>query len=157
MEITGLSNPNNMLLFDEVRQTWVKATPEEQVRQQWLKLMIGELHYPRELLVVEKKVKELPHLPAGIAVERRIDILCYGKEIHPSCSLYPLLLIECKEGPLTHRAVEQVIGYNHHVKAHFVAAVSLDEVKLGYFDHVKRNYSFYSIFPSFKELIKWVK
>ena len=153
----GSSSPNKQLLFDEVRRRWVKAAPEEQVRQRWLKLMIHQLQYPKELLVVEKEIKELPHLSRLDVPDRRVDILCYGKGIHPDFPLYPLLLIECKDERLDQGAVDQVIGYNHHVKAYFAAAVSWDEVRLGYFDAAKKKYMFCSVLPSYKELIQWVK
>lgn len=156
----GLSSPSRSsrsLIFDEVRRCWVKATPEEQVRQYWLKWMIHELHYPKELLAVEKELKELPHLYGRSVPERRLDILCYGKGIHPSFPLYPLVMIECKSGRFTDDALDQVIGYNHDVKACFIAVVNLEEVKFGFFNSDEKEYQFYSVLPSFKELMQWVK
>ena len=73
---------------------------EEQVRQHWLRWMVQRLHYPKELLVVEKEIKELPHLQGKSVPDRRVDILCYGKDVHPEHLLCPLLMIECKEGAL---------------------------------------------------------
>ncbi len=151
----GSSSPNKSLVYDEVRRAWVKATPEEKVRQQWLQWMIGKLKFPKELLAVEKELKELPHLFGETVPDRRIDILCYASGIHPSHSLYPLLMIECKDEPLTEEAVDQVIGYNHHVKAYFVAVVNHEEARLGFFNG--NEYQFYSALPSFKELMQWVK
>lgn len=153
----GSSSPNRQSVFDEVRKTWVKATPEELVRQRWLKGMTEQLHYPKELLVVEKDLKDLPHLQGVKVPDRRVDILCYGKGIHPAFPLYPLLLIECKEERLTQEAIDQVIGYNHYVKACFFAVVGLNEVQLGYFDQKKKNHAFCGYLPSFKELIQWIK
>jgi hypothetical protein len=150
MVIMGLSSPNRV--YDEVRRRFVKATPEELVRQRWLKWMIHGLHYPKELLVVEKKLKELPHLFGKVVPERRMDILCYGKGIHPSYPLYPLLMIECKEGELTEAAIDQVIGYNHHVGAYFVAVAGIEEVRL--FDGQRKCYP---ALPPYMELMKWVK
>jgi hypothetical protein len=147
-----LSSLNRKLVFDPIRQIWVKATPEEQVRQQWLKRMIFQLGYPKELLVIEKGIKELPHICAAEVPDRRLDILCYGK----GGSLFPLLLMECKNKPLTEGAVNQVIGYNYYVKAPFAAAVNLDEVRLGYFDRAENRYVFCSFLPSFQELMQWV-
>jgi hypothetical protein len=151
------SSPNRSHLFDEVRLCWVKATPEEQIRQCWLKWMIHGLQYPKELLVVEKELKELPHLYGRKVPERRLDILCYGKGIHPCFPLYPLVMIECKDERLTDEAVDQVIGYNHYVKAYFIAVVNFDETRLGFFNTNEKEYQFYSVFPSFKELMQWVK
>src|SRR5580700_5948398 len=111
MAIMGSSSPNKRLLkvYDEVRLSWVRATPEEQVRQLWLRRMIYELQYPKELLTVEKELKELPHLFGQKVPKRKIDLLCYGKEIHPSYPLYPLVMIECKEGRLGPKAIDQAI------------------------------------------------
>jgi hypothetical protein len=158
MEIMGSSNRNDRpFVYDQVRLCWVKATPEELVRQQWLRWMIDRLQYPKELLVVEKEIKELPHLSVSVVPDRRVDILCYGRGIHPSHALYPLLMIECKEGRLTEKAIDQVIGYNAHVKAFFVAVVNLEEVRIGFFDVNQKKYEFNSVLPSFKELMQWVK
>jgi hypothetical protein len=138
-------------VYDEVRRLWVSATPEELVRQHWLQRMIHHLHYPKELLVVEKEIKELPHLFGRSVPDRRIDIVCYGK----ADTLYPLMMIECKASRLTSKAIDQVIGYNHHVNAVVIGVVTLEQVQLGFFDASRKKYEFYSVFPSFKELIEW--
>jgi hypothetical protein len=135
-------------VYDEVRRCFVRATPEEIVRQRWLKAMIDQLEYPRELLVVEKMLQELPHLRGTEVPERRVDILCYGKA---GDGLFPLLLIECKDEALTEKAINQVLGYNYHVKARFAGVVSRDEVRLGNKDVI------YSHLPSFKELMQWAQ
>jgi hypothetical protein len=153
----GSSSPNRDFVYDEVRLCWVKATPEEQVRQRWLKWMIYGLQYPKELLAVEKELKALPHLFGKTVPERRVDILCYGKNIHPSHPLYPLVMIECKDERLTDEAIDQVIGYNHHVKAYFIAVVNLEEVRFVFFNAARKEYQFHSVLPSFKELIQWVR
>jgi hypothetical protein len=137
----GSSSLSKKLVYDEVRKLWVKASPEEIVRQQWLKAMINSLGYPRELLVVEKELKELPHLLGAAVPDRRVDILCYGKGIQP------LLLIECKAGALTDEALDQVVGYNHYVKADFAAIVNGREARI-----TNR-----TTFPSYMELMQWVK
>ena len=71
-------------------------------------------YHPKELIAVEKE---------GIA-KRRVDILCYAKNIHPTNLLHPLLLIECKAGFLSQDALDQAVGYNHHIGARFVAVAS---------------------------------
>ncbi len=152
----GSSNLNETgkRIYDEIRQEWVKATPEELVRQQWIYRMVHQLGYPKELIVVEKAIGELPHLSGAGAPDRRLDILCYANDL--SQALFPLLLVECKANLLTEDAVNQVIGYNHHVKAHFAAAAGPNRVRLGYFDVPKNKYMFCSFLPSFKELLQWV-
>lgn len=153
----GSSSPNKRRIFDEVRRRWVTATPEEQVRQRWLTWMVRRLGYPKELLAVEKEIKGLPHLFGKTVPDRRIDILCYGKKIHPAHPLYPLLVIECKAEKLTEEAINQAIGYNHHIEAFFIAIANLEEMLFGRWDDVKKNYEFYPGLPAYKELMTWIR
>lgn len=69
------------LIYDEVRGSFVKATPEEIVRQSLLHQMIDDLGFPRNYLAVEKKLSELPHLQfdGGDIPRRRFDIICFAK------------------------------------------------------------------------------
>jgi len=153
----GLSKTgrSHQVVFDPVREAWVRATPEELVRQKWIRRLLGPLGFPKGLLVVEKPLRELPHL-AGVSVpDRRLDLLCYATGVHSFYPLYPLLLIECKASPLTESALDQLIGYNHHVKTPFIAAVTSEEVQFGYKEG--ETYQFYSFLPAFKELLQWVK
>jgi hypothetical protein len=121
-------------IFDEVRKTWVAASPEEIVRQLWVKKMTEELDYPEELMAVEKELKSLPHLASHLAIvpDRRVDIICFGKNVHPIYQLFPILLVECKAEPLSQKALEQVIGYNAYVQASYVALVNDREVVFRY-------------------------
>lgn len=112
----------NGAIFCPVRKIEVKATPEEYVRQKVLLLLIHTLGYPISLIVVEKKLSELP-LSHGLIKKipnRRIDVLCYGA----GKTLQPLLLIECKAKRFGARQVRQLLGYNYYVGAHAVALVS---------------------------------
>ena len=107
-------------LYDPIRKSFVKKTPEEEVRQSLLVKMIQELGYPLSLIAVEK---ELP------TPKRRLDILCHALiagEIHP------LLLIECKAVPLNEKALWQVVGYNTFVSAPFIAIVNEKQILFSY-------------------------
>ena len=55
---------------------------EEQIRQELLKKMVEELGYPPSLLVIEKELKDLPHLQGSSFPfpKRRLDILVYTKK-----------------------------------------------------------------------------
>lgn len=160
------SNRNELQIYDEVRKCWVRATPEEKVRQQWLHRMIHQLHYPKELIVVEKELKELVHLEGTSPPDRRVDILCYGKRVQPL--FYPLLLIECKqfssggEGSkmrqnFLDRALDQVIGYNDCVQAKLIAVACDSEIRVGFRDHASQRYLFGNELPKYQELVEWVK
>jgi len=144
-------------LYDEIRGRFVAATPEEHVRQAVLKEMIQTLGYPKTLIAVEKELKELPHLAHSAPPERRIDILCYGKKIHPAYPLYPLLLIECKAKTIDAEAKEQLIGYNSSVGAYFIALAAPDAMQFGYLDKKSGRTLFHSGLPSYQDLLSWIR
>lgn len=152
------SSPSSDKLFDPIRKKWVAHTPEEVVRQALIIKMIEELSYPRELLSVERALSELPHISHKIAaqsLERRVDLVCYAKDIHPHHLLYPLIVIECKESAsMKQEAKEQVIGYNYFIRAPFVAIAYPEGVCFGYFDNKKEQYLFSDGLPSYTVLMK---
>ncbi len=155
MATMDLSCQNKREVFDPLRKIWVAATPEEIVRQKLLLRMTDELGYPKELLAIEKELTELPHLTKKNLPQRRIDILCFGKNIHPDHSLYPLLLIECKREKLFSAAKEQLLGYNAFVQAYFVALVSREEILFGF--RTGKDYQFLAFLPPYAQLVAQVK
>jgi hypothetical protein len=159
MAIMGSSKRSKGRVFDPIRNDFVAATAEELVRQALLQQMVGSLGFPKHLIAVEKDLRSLPHL-AGEALalpERRADIICFAKDIHPQYPLYPLLLVECKDSVLNSQATEQLLGYNTYVKAYFVALASRTEVRLGYFDGQAGSYQFISFLPTYSQLMDRVK
>ena len=155
MATMGSSCQNRAQVFDPLRKIWEAATPEEIVRQKILLRMMEDLGYPRELLAVEKELSELPHIKQKNLPQRRIDILCFGKNIHPDHSLYPLLLIECKKEKISQAAKEQLLGYNAFVQAYFVALVSKEEIMFGF--RSGKEYQFLAFLPPYEQLVRQVK
>ena len=62
MEIMDLSKPNDSFVFDNMRKSWMKATPEERVRQELIQAMITSYGYPKEMIGVEMNLSDIPHL-----------------------------------------------------------------------------------------------
>ncbi len=146
-------------IYDPVRGGWFFASSEELIRQSWLHRMIKELSFPKEFLAVEKAVGSLPYLRQRFPQlpSRRIDILSFSKKRpHDVLSddpsfLYPLLLIECKNGPLSDQALDQVLSYNVFIEAPYVAVVNYDQIRLCYHHQTSR----FEIdrLPSFSQLM----
>jgi len=138
-------------VFDTIRQQWVAATPEEIVRQRWIHRMVHELGYPKELLVIERELKMLPHLQAhpDPLPTRRIDLLSFGKR---NSNIFPLLLIECKDQALSQPALDQALAYNTFVQASYVAIVNQDQIRLKY--NLACSRCEISHLPHFKELME---
>lgn len=148
-------NPSKRLVFDEIRQSWVAATAEEIVRQTLLHRMVHHLGYPKELIVVEKELQQLPHLAkvSNAFPDRRVDVVCFAKDSHV---LYPLLLIECKDTRLDQRSLSQLLEYNYYVKACFIAEVSSKEIRFGYGKKDKKSSVLASFLPSYLQLLTLV-
>jgi len=120
--------------------------------------MIRALGYPLSLLTVEKELSHLPHIALNQQKipQRRADILCFAKGIHPSYELYPLLLLECKAASLNHKGIRQVEGYNHFVQAYFVAIANQSDVSTGWYDGEKKQYIYVPFLPSYQDLLQSV-
>lgn len=117
--------------------------------------MVQQLHYPKELIAVEKEIASLPHLACCKGLpRRRLDIVCFAKGIHPEHSLYPLLVIECKGVVIAQKAIQQVIGYNAFVKARFIGLAAENAIQVGHFDASLGKYVFISHLPDFRELLR---
>ncbi len=141
-------------IFCLIRKEWVAASPEERVRQQLVGQMIHHLGYPFAYIAVEKELRQMPHLALTDNIpDRRIDVVCFAKGIHPQCELYPLLLIECKAVALTSKVMNQVVGYNHYVKAYFLAVANQEEVKVGWYNPSEKKYQFANYLPAYADLL----
>ena len=146
-------------LYDPIRHCELPSFPEEKVRQKLIKKMIGELKFPKSLIAVEKDLKSLPHLlnVHFSSNKRRADIICFAKGINDQYELFPLLLIECKAIKLTQKAIDQVLGYNHFVKAYFTCIANDKEIKTYWFDFKKKKYEYVDFLPSYDQLMKAVE
>jgi len=85
-------------IFCPWRKKYVRYTPEEYVRQQFLHLLVDVYHYPEALIAVEVK----------LTTGRRADAVVYNQ------SLKPRVLIEFKaeKVALTPKVLDQIAVYN---------------------------------------------
>lgn len=154
-----LTHETPQQIYCHLRKIWVAALPEELVRQRLLLHMINNLNFPLSLLVLEKELRQMPHLEGDLGQfpNRRADLICFGKDIHPKYALYPLLLIECKAVKLTSKVVDQVVGYNHFLQACFIAIVNAEEIKTAWYDQEKKEYTFVNTLPDYATLLAMLK
>lgn len=89
------------LIFDELRKLWLRLTPEEWVRQNFVRYLVEVKKYPAALIAQEKEMQ------MG-ELRKRFDILVYNRRHEP------WLMVECKstEVQLDGRVLEQVLRYN---------------------------------------------
>lgn len=97
------------MIFDEIRKMWLRLTPEEWVRQNFVRYLIIIMQYPQSLIALEKKIM------VG-ELSRRFDILVYDRQ-HA-----PWLMVECKsmDIALTEEVFNQVLRYHIAVPVKFL-------------------------------------
>jgi hypothetical protein len=97
------------IIFDELRRLWVRLTPEEWVRQNFLQYLVQVKKYPSSLIAIEKE------LLLG-ELKKRFDILVYD------AAHQPWMMIECKamEIPLDEKVLHQLLRYNITIPVPFL-------------------------------------
>lgn len=97
------------IIFDELRRLWVRLTPEEWVRQNFLQYLVLVKKYPSSLIAIEKEM-QLGEL------KKRFDILVYDS------THKPWMMVECKamEIPLDEKVLHQVLRYNISIPVPFL-------------------------------------
>jgi type I site-specific restriction endonuclease len=97
------------IIYDSLRRQWLKLTPEEWVRQNFLQYIIQTKKYPSSYIAVEKEI----HLGE---LKKRFDILVYDQHHQP------WMIIECKamDVELTEKVLEQIVRYNISVPVPFL-------------------------------------
>lgn len=88
-------------IWDELRKLWVRLTPEEWVRQNFIQYLLVVKNYPATYIAVERRMK-LGDL------NKRFDLLVFDN------AAQPWMLVECKamEEKLDSRVLWQVLRYN---------------------------------------------
>jgi hypothetical protein len=98
-KITG--EPGSEMIFDQVRRRFVRLTPEEWVRQNFIQYLVSEGDYPLGLIGVE--------IAFSInRLKRRVDMLIHDR------TGKPVMIVECKspDVQLSDEVFEQIATYN---------------------------------------------
>ena len=130
------------MILDPFRKKFVKLTPEEWVRQNFLQYLVNEGKYPAGLLGIEvffgfNKLK------------RRVDILVHNR------SGEPVMIVECKspEIKIDDKVFDQIVCYNMALRVpyivvtnglvHYACKINLQEKK----------YDFLLVIPLYEDLL----
>lgn len=99
---------NKEFIFDTFRKLWVRLTPEEWVRQNFLQYLVQIKNYPSSLIAVETEIK-LHDL------RKRCDIIVYKDD-------KPWMIVECKEmnETLNEAVLQQVLRYNISIPSKYL-------------------------------------
>lgn len=123
-------------VFDPIRRKWLILTPEERVRQLFIKHLTECLGYPAGLIVEEYSFSFANGKP------QRADILIFNKQGEPH------LLVECKAPSIkiSEPAFRQISRYNTIIRAkNIIITNGIDHYALSTNDFI--NYEHLSSFP----------
>lgn len=129
-------------LFDALRKKYVRLTPEEWVRQNFVQFLIVEKKYSVSLIAVE----------AGVKVNnnpQRADLVVFDR------SGIPILVAEFKapEVKISQQAFDQIVRYNMQLRVKYlIVSNGMDHFccRINYADN---SYAFLSEIPHFTELL----
>ncbi len=128
-------------VWDEVRKKYIVLTPEEWVRQNFMKHLNAVYNYPISLMQFESGLK-YNNMPM------RSDVLCYNN------SGRKVLLVECKRPnvPITQKTFDQIARYNMSLKVPFLAVTNGMEHFYCKIDFLKKDYIFLANLPHYQTI-----
>ena len=96
-------------IYDPVRQRFVALTPEEEVRQWTLKMLVEQVLVPKGLIAVEYSIKVNK-------LDKRCDIVVFDR------SGSPLIIVECKAATVTinEKVLDQAVRYYSALKPKYI-------------------------------------
>jgi predicted type IV restriction endonuclease len=114
------------MILDPIRKKYIKLTPEEWVRQNFVQYLVREGKYPPGLIGIEV-------MSPYNNLKKRVDILVHNR------SGQPVMIVECKEPDvqLNDKVFDQIVTYNLGFKVpylivtngmdHYACKINFDE------------------------------
>jgi hypothetical protein len=132
---------NKIYIFDTIRRDYFLLTPEEWVRQNFVRYLTDEKNYPASLVRIEMffKINRL---------SRRGDIVLFNRKGEP------LVLVECKSMKvnITQKTFDQIARYNMKFRVDYLIVTNGLKhycCKMDYSDH---SYCFLKEIPCYDEI-----
>jgi len=103
----------DQMILDSLRRKFVKLTPEEWVRQNFIRYLVNEGKYPPGLLGIEILFRYNK-------LKKRTDILVHDRQGKP------VMIVECKahDVPLLENVFEQIVTYNINYKVPYLVVTN---------------------------------
>jgi hypothetical protein len=135
-----LKEENNVVfIFDDIRKKFLVLTPEEWVRQNFIRFLITEKKYPASLIAIEIGLKYNQ-------LQKRADILIYNK------AGQPYVMIECKapEVKISQDTFHQIAAYNMSFKVAYLVVTNGMDHFCCRMDYTTNTYEFLQMIPDFE-------
>ncbi len=129
-------------ILDTIRKKYVRLTPEEWVRQNFIRYLISEGKYPPGLIGIEvmSKYNDL---------KKRVDILVHDRAGNP------VLIVECKapEVEINDKVFDQIATYNMGFKVPYIIVTNGLDHYACRIDHENKKYDFLLVIPLYQDLL----
>lgn len=138
---TRINESGKTEIFDYVRKKYLLQTPEEWVRQNFIRYLITEKSYPFSLILIEK----------GLNIhqmKRRFDAVVYTN------SGKPAMLIEFKapQVKINQKVFQQIATYNLQLRVKYLLVSNGLKHYCCEMDYLKQSFIFLNNIPDFGEL-----
>lgn len=132
---------HRMMIFDEIRRKFVTLTPEEWVRQNFIKYLCQHLGYPQQLMAIEKSVNVN-------GIQQRADIVIYSRRGSP------VMIIECKAShvSISNEVFAQAARYNMKLKVDYLILTNGLKHYGAKLDYANETYNLLSELPAFNNI-----
>jgi len=129
------------MIFDAIRQKYVRLTPEEWVRQHFVQYLVQEQGVPSSLIAIEKAF-------LFQNMTRRADIVVHDRQGQA------VLMVECKapEIDIQQAAFDQVARYNKVIEAAYLVVTNGRHHYCAALDAEAHTYRFLDSLPSYDDL-----
>ena len=130
------------MVFDPLRRNYYVLTPEEFIRQIFVKWMINDLGYPSSVMANEIGIKLND-------TYRRCDTVVF------STSGNPLMIIEYKAPgiEITQDTFNQIVRYNMQLKAKYLVVSNGIRNYCCKIDYERETYDFIRVIPTYRDAI----
>ena len=127
-------------IFDPLRKKRVALTPEENVRQQFIRWLNEKRGWPLHMMMSETEIS------IG-DVKLRCDIVCYGKNLSPK------MIVECKRPTvkITAKTFEQIWHYALILKVEYIVVTNGKQTFACRYDQQKKQYGFITDVPAYQK------
>ncbi|WP_442636912.1 type I restriction enzyme HsdR N-terminal domain-containing protein [Rossellomorea marisflavi] len=108
-------------MYDPCRQIFVPYTPEEEVRQKVVQILIEKLGIPKESISTEFPLSRIDP-----TTKKRADVVVWKTEEDGRKTALMVLELKAAHLPYSDHALEQVLEYNTYLKAEYVGVSNGD-------------------------------
>jgi hypothetical protein len=138
--ITG--KEGSEMILDQVRRKFVKLTPEEWVRQNFVQYLINVGKYPPGLLGIEVLFRMNK-------LKRRVDILVHDR------AGKPVMIVECKEPDIRidEKVFEQIVTYNIGLRVPYIVVTNGMVHYACKIDPKEPKFEFLLVIPLYEEIL----